>query len=82
METDAKLRLNSRGDRRGMHANSRHNLKPWKVGQSGNPKGRRAKYHPLDDSRFIQWLLRQEWLLQQAEKINNKIRGNKEVKDG
>ena len=34
-------RLNKRGDRRGLHPNSRANLQPprWKHGESGNPEG-------------------------------------------
>jgi hypothetical protein len=59
LETMEIRRLNRRGDKRGLHPNSLKNLKPWKPGQSGNPKGRPVRYNPWDDSRFIGWLLRQ-----------------------
>jgi hypothetical protein len=59
MEDSIKSELNRKGDRRGLHPNSLKNLRPWESGQSGNPKGRRVKYNPYDDTRFIQWLLRQ-----------------------
>ena len=51
--------LNKRGDTRGLHPNSLKNLKPWQLGQSGNPKGRKVSYNPWDDPRFVAWLMRQ-----------------------
>ena len=51
--------LNKRGDTRGLHPNSRKNLKPWQPGQSGNPKGRPIRYDPYEDPRYVAWLTAQ-----------------------